>query len=87
MLITTTIQWISSLDPEKISEDRSYLINAQVQMKGDQFVRYDKIRFSEVGDRFDPFAMATQKVKNSYISDGASFLIPSNIIIKDVSYD
>lgn len=35
MLITTTIQWISSLDPEKISEDRSYLVNAQVQMKED----------------------------------------------------
>ena len=57
-------------------------------MKEDQFVRYDKIRFSENGDRFDPFAMATQqKVKNSYISDGASFIIPANVYNKDITYD
>lgn len=37
-------------------------------MKADNYVRYDRIRLSEKGDRFDPFSMASvMPVKNSYI--------------------
>jgi hypothetical protein len=34
------------------------------------FTRYDRIRFSEAGDRFDPFNMAaTNQAKNSYLGE------------------
>ncbi len=49
-------------------------------MKEESYVRYDRIRFSEHGDRFDPFNMhGNMGVKNSYISYGgaSSFLIES----------
>ena len=35
------------------------------------FTRYDRIRFSEAGDRFDPFTVATINPKNCYIGDGS----------------
>ena len=39
-------------------------------MREDGFTRYDCIRFSEAGDRFDPFSNATNNhVKNSYLGD------------------
>jgi len=38
------------------------------------FTRYDRIRFSEAGDRFDPFTVATINPKNSYIGDGSYFM-------------
>jgi hypothetical protein len=49
-------------------------------MKDESYVRYDRIRFSEYGDRFDPFNIhGPMHVKNSYISVGAasSFLMES----------
>lgn len=51
-------------------------------MKEESYVRYDRIRFSEMGDRFDPFNVhGNMGVKNSYISygggAGASFIIES----------
>lgn len=69
MLLYTTVHWISSLDPQKISEDKTYLLRAQVEMREEDFTRYDRIRFSEVGgDRFDPFSVDRgNNVKNSYI--------------------
>jgi hypothetical protein len=40
-------------------------------MKDESCVRYDRIRFSEHGDRFDPFNLhGNMHVKNSYISVG-----------------
>lgn len=72
MLMYTSVCWMSSLDTEKVQADRSYLLNAKVEMKEDDYVRYDRIRFSEVGDRFDPFSIASYNPKNSY-------LIPSEI--------
>jgi hypothetical protein len=68
----TSVHWMSSLETEKVQADRSYLLNAKVEMKENDYVRYDRIRFSEVGDRFDPFSIATYNPKNSY-------LIPSEI--------
>ena len=42
-------------------------------MKEESYVRYDRIRFSEQGDRFDPFNMhGPMHVKNSYISVGGA---------------
>ncbi len=48
-------------------------------MKDESYARYDRIRFSEYGDRFDPFNIhGPMHVKNSYISVGAaSFLMES----------
>ena len=49
-------------------------------MKEDSYARYDRIRFSELGDRFDPFNVhGNMGVKNSYISVGnaTSFLVES----------
>lgn len=41
-------------------------------MRDDGFTRYDRIRFSEVGDRFDPFQVTAQHhAKNSYIGDNS----------------
>lgn len=42
-------------------------------MREEDFTRYDRIRFSEVGDRFDPFSIASHNPKNSYIG-GESYL-------------
>ena len=47
-------------------------------MKEESYARYDRIRSSECGDRFDPFNMhENMGVKNSYISmgGGSSFII------------
>ena len=47
-------------------------------MKEESYARYDRIRFSEYGDRFDPFNIhGPMHVKNSYISVGAatSFMV------------
>ena len=49
-------------------------------MKEGSYARYDMIRFSELGDRFDPFNVhGNMGVKNSYISVGnaTSFLVES----------
>ena len=80
MLLTTTVQWISGIMQERISEDRKYLLNAQIEMKEESYARYDRIRFSEYGDRFDPFIMhGNMGVKNSYISvGGGSFIIDAD---------
>ena len=45
-------------------------------MRDEDFTRYDRIRFSEVGDRFDPFSIESKNhVKNSYIvGDNINFL-------------
>ena len=72
MLVQTTVQWFSSLDVEKIKSDRTYLIKAQIDMREEDFTRYDRIRFSESGDRFDPFTMGSYNPKNSYIGAGLS---------------
>jgi hypothetical protein len=73
MLFLTCVSWISSLEQSKIQEEgKTYLLRAQVQMREDQdFTRLDKIRFSEFGDRFDPFMDATVNPKNSYIGDSS----------------
>lgn len=72
MLIQTTVQWLSSVDIQKLQADRSYLLNAKIEMRDDGFTRYDRIRFSEVGDRFDPFQVTVQHhAKNSYIGDNS----------------
>lgn len=80
MLLTTTVQWISGIEKDRISEDKKYLLNAQIEMKEESYARYDRIRFSEIGDRFDPFNMhGNMGVRNSYISVGArSFAIDSD---------
>ena len=66
MLMYTSVQWMSSLDTEKVQADRSYLLNAKVEMREDDYVRYDRIRFSEVGDRFDPFSIASYNPQNPH---------------------
>jgi hypothetical protein len=46
------------------------LLNAKIETREDGFTRYDAIRFSEVGDRFDPFQItSTNPAKNSYIGE------------------
>ena len=78
MLLYTTVRWLSGLDPNKISEDRAYLLKANIEMKDEDFVRYDRIRFSEVGDRFDPFSIADNNhVKNSYIGSHSDVIMSS----------
>jgi Vacuolar sorting protein 9 (VPS9) domain len=76
MLLFTTVSWLSSLPIDTLqAQGMQYLQQAKVQMReeGEDFTRYDRIRFSEVGDRFDPFSMAHQNPKNSYIG-GESYL-------------
>ena len=51
-------------------------------MNEESYARYDRIRFSEYGDRFDPFNInGNMGVKNSYISvGGGSFIVDSDVI-------
>ena len=72
LMIQTTVQWLSSVDIAKLQADRTYLLNAKIETREDGFTRYDCIRFSEVGDRFDPFQVTSQnQAKNSYLGDNS----------------
>lgn len=69
MLIYTTVHWLVSIDQQRTKDSRAYLMQAQIEIRDENYTRLDRIRFSEVGDRFDPFSLATNNpVKNSYIA-------------------
>eukprot|EP00347_Sterkiella_histriomuscorum_P007333 403349353 len=90
MQVYSTVKWISSLDKSKLY-DKSYLLKANVLIKEEEeTVRYDKIKFQEENDRYDPFSVEGGSFleKNSYI-DNKTFVQPhkSSRIFSNNPYD
>ena len=72
-LIITTVQWISSLEREKLI-DKAYLLEAIVEIRNEQeSIRYDRIRFSCSSDKFDPFSVDNSQAGNSYLDGSMIF--------------
>ncbi|CDW85155.1 UNKNOWN [Stylonychia lemnae] len=65
---TSPINWICSLEASKL-QDKSYLLQANVQIKEEEAVRYDRIRFQDEGDKYDPFSVGGGSILevNSYL--------------------
>lgn len=78
MQLFSTIKWISSLEANQLY-DKSYLLKANVEIKEDEVVRYDRIKFQEGNDHYDPFSVdgGSFLEANSYIDPKQSILLPT----------
>lgn len=68
MSFYTTVQWLSALEVSKL-KDPTYLLNANVDIREELDVRYDRIKLEE-SDMYDPFSLKSGSwIQNSYLID------------------